>query len=339
MPWFNVDDGFAFHRKAVKAGNSAIGLWTRAGSLCAQQLTDGFVPAEMVKVLGTAAQARKLVAAGLWVEVEGGFQFHEWTEYQRTRDQVVADRAYAARKSSLYRDPDLLKAVRRRDGDRCRYCGALVIWTDRRGPAGATFDHVDPSGSNALENLVVACRSCNSKKNARTPPQAGMPLLAAKSLGISSGDAGQNVEYLERNKSDLESNQDEPSTYQAPIPSTPIPSTVEEKKKTSSSSPRKRGTRIPDDFTATPDMVAWARDRVPHVDGRTETEKFINYWQAKSGPGATKVDWPATWRNWMLNAAERAPARASPGFQSQTDANIAALLTRPALRALPGGDS
>ena len=32
MPWFNVDDGFAFHRKAVRAGNAAIGLWTRAGS-------------------------------------------------------------------------------------------------------------------------------------------------------------------------------------------------------------------------------------------------------------------------------------------------------------------
>lgn len=81
--------------------------------------------------------------------------------------------------------------------------------------------------------------------------------------------------------------------------------------KTSSSLPRKRGTRIPDDFTVTADMVEWARERCPHVDGRAETEKFINYWQAKSGRDATKVDWSATWRNWMLNAAERQP-RASP---------------------------
>jgi hypothetical protein len=56
-------------------------------------------------------------------------------------------------------------------------------------------------------------------------------------------------------------------------------------------------------------MVTWARDRVPNVDGRIETEKFINYWQSKSGKDATKLDWVATWRNWMLTAAERAPTR------------------------------
>lgn len=76
----------------------------------------------------------------------------------------------------------------------------------------------------------------------------------------------------------------------------------------------RRGTRIPDDFTVTAEMVAWAGERVPHVDGRLETEKFVNYWRAKTGQAATKLDWVATWRNWMLSAAERAPAgRASPG--------------------------
>jgi hypothetical protein len=72
--------------------------------------------------------------------------------------------------------------------------------------------------------------------------------------------------------------------------------------KTSSLGPRKRGTRIPDDFRVTEEMVAWATDRVPHIDGRLETEKFINYWRAKTGTAATKLDWAATWRNWMLNA-------------------------------------
>lgn len=83
---------------------------------------------------------------------------------------------------------------------------------------------------------------------------------------------------------------------------------------------RKRGTRIPADFKVTPEMVTWAREKCPHVDGKRETEKFINYWQAKSGKDATKLDWAATWKNWMLNAAERAPhGRASPGRpQSQT---------------------
>lgn len=69
----------------------------------------------------------------------------------------------------------------------------------------------------------------------------------------------------------------------------------------------KRATRIPDDFTVTPEMVAWAQRECPHVNGKRETQKFINYWQAKSGKDATKLDWPATWRNWMLNATDSNP--------------------------------
>jgi len=105
MPWFPVDDGFAFHHKAVKAGNAAIGLWTRAGSWCSQQLTDGHVPADMVPVLGTVAQARRLVRAGLWEEVEGGYQFHGWTENGRnpTREKVLEARRKAAEKRAKNR--------------------------------------------------------------------------------------------------------------------------------------------------------------------------------------------------------------------------------------------
>jgi hypothetical protein len=87
-------------------------------------------------------------------------------------------------------------------------------------------------------------------------------------------------------------------------------------------------------------MVAWARDRVPNVDGRTETEKFINYWSAKSGRDAAKLDWVKTWKNWMLTAAERASRPPVNGYRSPTDANIAAFLgTEPHLKALPGGAS
>lgn len=94
MPWFNVDDGFAFHRKAMRAGNAACGLWVRAGSWSAHQLTEGFVPDDIVATLGTFTQARRLVSAGLWVEVEGGFRFHEWTADGRnpTREQVLERR-------------------------------------------------------------------------------------------------------------------------------------------------------------------------------------------------------------------------------------------------------
>lgn len=66
--------------------------------------------------------------------------------------------------------------------------------------------------------------------------------------------------------------------------------------------PRKRATRLHEDFTVTAEMRLWASTKAPDADLMTETEKFINYWVAKSGKDATKLDWNATWRNWILNA-------------------------------------
>ena len=56
-------------------------------------------------------------------------------------------------------------------------------------------------------------------------------------------------------------------------------------------------------------MMLWASNKAPDADLSTETEKFINYWVAKSGKDATKLDWPATWRNWILNAKSGPQAR------------------------------
>lgn len=70
---------------------------------------------------------------------------------------------------------------------------------------------------------------------------------------------------------------------------------------------QKRGTRIPENFTPTPEMVQWARDRVPSVDGRRETEKFVNWFVSAPGSKGVKLDWVRTWKNWMLDAEERSP--------------------------------
>jgi hypothetical protein len=341
VPWFNVDDGFAFHQKTVRAGNAALGLWTRAGAWCSQHLSDGFLPDEMAGVLGSATQAKKLVEVGLWVKVEGGYQFHEWVGWQRSRGEVLAERAYNARKAALYRDPELLAAVRKRDGDRCRYCGCLVNWKDRRGSSGATYDHVDPDGPNTLDNLVIACRGCNSRKAGRTPANAGLTLLSPKRMGYSGDPAGREPSEPERSGSDPVGEQNGTGTSQVPIPSNPIQPLSEQK--TSSSAPRKRGSRIPDDFTVTADMVAWAREHAPNVDGRRATDSFIDYWRGRTGRDATKADWPATWRNWMRREQERTERSRPQSKANATDANIHALLnpnaSTPALRALPGGAS
>lgn len=60
-----------------------------------------------------------------------------------------------------------------------------------------------------------------------------------------------------------------------------------------------RATRIPENFAMTEEMRAWAAEKRPDLDPDLSTEKFKNYWEAKSS-GATKLDWVKTWRNWIL---------------------------------------
>lgn len=102
MPWFKVDDQLATHPKVVAAGNAAMGLWARAGSWSAQQLTDGHIPAAMVAVLGgRPADARKLVQVGLWDIAGDGYRFHDWEEYQPTRGVVEAQRSNRSSSATL----------------------------------------------------------------------------------------------------------------------------------------------------------------------------------------------------------------------------------------------
>lgn len=88
MPWFKVDDALATHDKVLMAGNAAMGLWVRAGAWSAQHLTDGDVPMHAVRLLGSKGQAEALVRSGLWLHTAVGYRFHEWDDYQPSRDHI-----------------------------------------------------------------------------------------------------------------------------------------------------------------------------------------------------------------------------------------------------------
>lgn len=103
MPWFKVDDQLAFHRKALVAGNPAMGLWVRAGSWCANQLNDGHVPDHVIPTLGTRAQAKRLVDAGLWCQEPDGYHFHDWGTWQPTKAEVEKRRAEGAERIKEWR--------------------------------------------------------------------------------------------------------------------------------------------------------------------------------------------------------------------------------------------
>jgi hypothetical protein len=68
--------------------------------------------------------------------------------------------------------------------------------------------------------------------------------------------------------------------------------------------PKTRGSRIPDPFPVTDDMIAWAQTEAPNVDWVAETKKFKDHWLAQPGARGTKLNWNAVWRNWIRKAGE-----------------------------------
>jgi hypothetical protein len=73
--------------------------------------------------------------------------------------------------------------------------------------------------------------------------------------------------------------------------------------------PRKRASRLTQEFRPSGVDLAWAAERYPTVDTALETEKFVNHWTSKSGKDATKLDWSKTWRNWIIRASEYSASR------------------------------
>ena len=104
MTWFKIDDSLYDHPKVEHLSLAAVGLWTLAGTYCARQLTDGVISHKRVGMLGgTDSLVAELVGAGLWVAVEEGYEFHDWTAYQPTRQEVEAKREGARERQRKHR--------------------------------------------------------------------------------------------------------------------------------------------------------------------------------------------------------------------------------------------
>jgi hypothetical protein len=86
---------------------------------------------------------------------------------------------------------------------------------------------------------------------------------------------------------------------------------------------RKLGTRLPEPFVVTDELKDWFRENCPHVNARREHDRFLDHWRGKPGKDGRKLDWVATWRNWMRTAEDRAMPRNRPGRQDETDALFA----------------
>jgi hypothetical protein len=123
-PGFTVDLGFYDCAEVLsisrKLRSAAIGVWTLAGSYSANKLTDGYVPAEILKSIGCTAAIRAALCATtpepLWVDADTdpavdrtcdargaqmqGICFTRWPKWQRTRAEVKELTCIANRNAS-----------------------------------------------------------------------------------------------------------------------------------------------------------------------------------------------------------------------------------------------
>jgi hypothetical protein len=92
VSWAKVDDHANEHHKLLEAGAEACWLWT-CGLMYAnrQPARDGRIPAAAVAMLypfkNPKRLAEKLVEVGLWERTETGYQIHEFTFWNQTKEQ------------------------------------------------------------------------------------------------------------------------------------------------------------------------------------------------------------------------------------------------------------
>lgn len=174
MPWAKLDDNLHANEKMACVSLAATGLWTLALSWTAQQLKDGFVPTAILRRFAgndIIALSAELVAAGLWEEVNGGYQFHDYLAYNPAAEQVVDNQEHIA---------EVRRAAGRIGGRRSGEVRANHQSSKRETSAKQTRSKIEanakqkrsPEPEPEPEPLVLPNGSTNAREEAPAPPDA-----------------------------------------------------------------------------------------------------------------------------------------------------------------------
>lgn len=204
MGWVRDSDDVYDDEALLDVGKDAAFLWSIAMRECAKKDADGVLSTHMI----TAAAAKfgikrapaeaALVEGGLWHDETGLKRcrscrdlqpalptpkhryIHGWKEHlldgQGRDDKLHRALDQARRALRTGKDKEVLATVLKRDRQECQYCGIVTRWEatqDRKSKDLGEPDHVDPfrEDLNHPDNVVVACKGCNSDKKRRTPAQ------------------------------------------------------------------------------------------------------------------------------------------------------------------------
>ena len=64
---------------------------------------------------------------------------------------------------------------------------------------------------------------------------------------------------------------------------------------------KQRGSRLPQDFVLLKEWSDFCTQQRPDLNLQNTFDSFKDFWVAKAGSGGVKLDWLATWRNWVRN--------------------------------------
>lgn len=90
-----------------------------------------------------------------------------------------------------------------------------------------------------------------------------------------------------------------------------------EKKKTGGEGTA-RASRLPADQVPPAVWLEFLQNERPDLNPELTYAKFCDYWTAKPGKAGTKLDWLATWRNWVREEKRQSsPATAEPAWRAE----------------------
>ncbi|WP_208431332.1 YdaU family protein [Bartonella doshiae] len=233
---------------------------------------------------------KMLIEEGKILNLENGLWNKRCEKTFSERSKLLEQKSFAGRSSAQKRKKindhyEQLLNKSTRDDERNSEAQRRGEKETPNGVSEKKFSLIETKAEETWEERAEPCVSvCSPRIVTKQDMTGNMPhtnaLAPAKSLSSTSSPAG-NIPHT--NEKTINS----PSSSRQDANRTKIP----------------KGHRLPADWTA--NISAAISEGLSEEQARWQEKKFRDYWHAKSGKEALKVDWQATWRNWFRREIER----------------------------------
>jgi hypothetical protein len=122
MAWGRLHDQANANAKLLALSDAAWRMWGCGLIYCQCNLTDGFIPEHAIHTFGVRARNKEAVAeelcrvlvpgkASCWHKVDGGYQVHDYLDWNDSRDDVLEGRQRARDRLTKHRTKRVVKRV------------------------------------------------------------------------------------------------------------------------------------------------------------------------------------------------------------------------------------